>query len=277
MPFRLTIIGVGLLGGSLGLAVRGRVKDCQIIGCAHREKSLVQATERGAIDRWTLDPADAVAGADIVVVCTPVSLIEQWLGVISPHLSENTIVTDVGSTKRTIVDAGERLIRPPARFVGSHPMAGGAQTGVAVARADLFEGATCIVTRTDRTEHTAADRIEHFWETLGMRIVRHDPDEHDRLVALVSHLPHAVAAALVACQSPESINLRGKGFTDTTRIAAGDAQLWRDIFTDNSGHVVASIDQMIERLQTVRAMIESKDATTLEAWLKQQASVRDSI
>ncbi len=277
MGFRLTIIGVGLLGGSLGLAVRERIKGCEIIGCAHREKSLVQAQALGAIDRWTLDPAEAVSEAELVVVCTPVGLIETWLDAISAHLQPGAIVTDVGSTKASIVSAGERLIRSPASFVGSHPMAGGSQKGVAVARADLFEDATCIVTATDRTVPAVAEQVAQFWQTLGMRVVRHDPAEHDRLAALVSHLPHAVAAALVACQSPASIDLRGRGFTDTTRVAAGDAELWRDIFLDNAGNVVASIDLMIERLQSVRHIIADRDAASLEAWLKKQAGIRETL
>ena len=270
----LTIIGVGLLGGSVGLAVKHRASDCRIIGCAHREGSLIKAKSLGAIDDYTLEPAAAVAEADLVVLCTPVSQIEPWMTAIAPHLKAGAIVTDVGSTKAGIVAAGERTIAPPAFFVGSHPMAGGSRTGVDVARADLFEGATCIVTPTKRTKAKALATIESFWRLLGMRIVHHTPTEHDRLVALVSHLPHAGAAALVAVQEAASIDLHGRGFLDSTRIAAGDAGLWRDIFCDNRQHVKTAVDRLIAELHRFRGVLDSNDAAALEQWLERQAATR---
>ena len=143
---QITIIGVGLLGGSLGLALKKHLTDCRVVGCGHRESSLVEAERRGAIDARTLDPADAVRDADLVVVCVPVGRMPAWLAAVGPHLKPGAVVTDVGSTKAAIVAAGETHVRPPAFFVGSHPMAGGSASGVAAARADLFDGATCVTT-----------------------------------------------------------------------------------------------------------------------------------
>lgn len=271
---RLAIIGVGLLGGSIGLAVKAKWPGCRVVGCGHREASLAEAKRLGAVDEWTLDAAAAVAGADVVVVCVPVGQMADWLGRIGPHLKAGAVLTDVGSTKAAIVAAGEAAVRPPARFVGSHPMAGGSKTGVAAARADLFDRATCVLTPTDATDADALGTVEAFWRLLGMRTVRHTPAEHDRLVALVSHLPHAAAAALVAVQSPASIDLHGRGYLDSTRIAAGDAGLWRDIFADNRENVVAAVDGLVEQLQRFRDMVAAKDDAGLVRWLETQGRVR---
>lgn len=276
MPQNLTIIGLGLLGGSIGLAVKDRIRGCKIMGCAHREGSLKDALALGAIDSWTLDPAEAVREADFVVLCMPVSMIGTWIWKIAGHLKAGAVVTDVGSTKAAICYAGEAIQRP-AHFVGSHPMAGSEKKGVAVARADLFDGATCIVTPTSGTDSGAADTVAAFWQTLGCRVVRHDPETHDRLVSLVSHLPHAVAAAVVAVQSDASLDLRGKGFLDSTRVAAGDAELWRDIFTDNRDNVVIAIDRLIAELATLSRTLRSNDPAALQQWLAQAARVRTSL
>ncbi|MGC4031078.1 MAG: prephenate dehydrogenase [Tepidisphaeraceae bacterium] len=274
---KITIIGVGLLGGSVGLAVKGGPGGGRVVGCGHREASLIDAQRLGAVDGWTLDAADAVRDADLVVVCVPVGQLPAWLARIAPHLKPGAVVTDVGSTKAAIVAAGEAAVKGPAYFVGSHPMAGGSQSGVAAARADLFAGATCVVTPTEQTDANALAKIEAFWRQLGMRIVRQNPSEHDRLVALVSHLPHAAAAALVAVQSPASVDLRGRGYTDTTRVAAGDAGLWRDIFLDNKTNVVEAIDRFGAELKRLRDLIAASDAESLTAWLAAQAKAREAI
>ena len=273
-PRRLTIIGVGLLGGSIGLAAKARVAGCRVTGCGHRDASLAEAQRLEAIDVWTLDPAEAVRTADLVVVCVPVGQMALWLDRIGPHLKPGAIVTDVGSTKAAIVAAGEQAVRPPARFVGSHPMAGGSKTGVAAARADLFEHATCVVTPTAATDADALATVEAFWRRLGLRTVRHAPAEHDRLVALVSHLPHAAAAALVAVQSAASVDLHGRGYLDTTRIAAGDAGLWRDIFADNRENVIGAVDLLLEQLRRFRERLTTGDDAALAAWLDEQSRVR---
>ncbi|MBC7784360.1 MAG: prephenate dehydrogenase [Burkholderiales bacterium] len=274
---RLTIIGLGLLGGSIGLAVKKHLSHCQVTGCAHRDGSLKAAKETGAIRDWTLDPAIAVREADLVILCTPVSRIPQWIERIAPHLKPGAIVTDVGSTKTAIVEAGERLIRSPAHFVGSHPMAGSEQKGVAVARADLFADAACIVTHTTQTDPIAADAVEAFWQTLGCRIVRHTPVDHDRLVALVSHLPHAVASALVAVQETASLDLHGRGFLDSTRIAAGDPELWRDIFIENRGNLVSSIDLLTRELFQLSSLLKMNDARAIQEWLAKHALRRSKL
>ncbi len=269
----LTIIGLGLLGGSIGLGTKKNASDCQITGCAHRDKSLIEAKSVGAIDDWTLDVVKAVKNADLVVLCMPVGQIPAWIMRIANHLKPGAIVTDVGSTKATICHAGE-VIRPPSHFVGSHPMAGSEKTGVNVARADLFKSATCIVTPESTTDECAVQGVSTFWQTLGCRVVRHTPTIHDQLVATISHLPHAVAAALVGVQSAESLDLRGKGFLDSTRIAAGDPALWRDIFIENRDNLVDSLDNFTRELSDLSALLRDGDAAMIEKWLRDRAKSR---
>lgn len=273
----LTIIGLGLLGGSIGLGVRSRINNCRITGCAHREKSLIDAQQLGAIDDWTLDVHQAVQDAELVVLCMPVGQIPIWLERIGKDLKPGCVVTDVGSTKQAICDAGARHIVAPGAFVGSHPMAGSEKTGVAVAKADLFQSATCVVTPTAGTDRVAIQKVCDFWQTLGCRIVQHDPATHDRLVAMVSHLPHAVAAALVGVQSTDSLDLRGRGFMDSTRIAAGDARLWRDILMENRANVIDSINHLQHELAHLSTCLRNADASGVEAWLAKQAERRNQL
>ncbi len=244
-PKRLTVLGVGLLGGSIGLAAKARLNQCHVSGYAHRRETLQSALERGVIDDGYDDPRLAVQNADLVVLCTPVGMLGDLLDQIVPALAPGTIVTDVGSTKRSLVaHAARTMAGSPAKFVGSHPMAGSEKRGVQFAQADLFVGATCVLTPDDSTDGDALSGAETFWTDLGMRTVRMSPAEHDRRVADISHLPHALAAALVAMQEGESLAFAGKGFADATRIAAGDGGLWRDIFLDNRDNLRASLTRL---------------------------------
>lgn len=277
-PGRLSILGVGLLGGSIGLAVRQRIKGCQIAGYGHRRETLQKALALGALDEPYESAAAAVREADLVVLCTPVGNLPALLREIASDLREEAVVTDVGSTKRSVVESARQALPNHARFVGSHPMAGSEKRGVEFARADLFEGAVCITTPADHTDPAALKAVEAFWQTLGMRITRLSPAEHDRLLADVSHLPHAVAAALVAIQEKQGLKLSGKGFADLTRIAAGDPGLWRDILLDNRDNVRRSIDQLIEELQRLyRLLDEEGSAPGVQAWLDAAARTRQRL
>jgi prephenate dehydrogenase len=274
-PRRLSILGVGLLGGSIGLAVRAFSSSCRIIGYGYRSETLDRAVQMGAVDEVTTDIEAAVRGADLVLVCTPVGLFDDILSRIAPELKAGTIVTDVGSTKRSIVkSAAERLPRG-VHFVGSHPMAGSEKRGVEFARADLFKGATCIVTPTDGTDAGALEQVAGFWTALGMRLLRLSPDEHDRLAAEVSHVPHAVAAALVAMQSEAGLQLAGRGFLDATRIASGDGGLWRDILLDNRDNVRDGIRQLVGELDQLLQRLDRKDGDAIKQWLDASADMRE--
>jgi len=276
-PRQLTIMGVGLLGGSIGLAMRSAAQTCRIIGYGHRRESLSKAVEIGAIDAIETNPVTAVAGSDLVILCTPVGIFEQLLGQIGPALADRAIITDVGSTKRSVARLAESLLPKTAHFVGSHPIAGSEKRGVEFSRADLFTNQLCILTPTAQTHPGSLERIDEFWRSLGMRIERLSPENHDRLLADVSHLPHLLAAALVAMQVDAGLELSGKGFLDTTRIAGGDGGLWRDIFLDNSDNLKAGISRLKSQLASVEQMLDTKGGEALRDWLDAAAKRRQEL
>ena len=272
---RLSILGVGLLGGSIGLASRRSGTIEQITGLVLSEADGRAAIDAGAIDRFELDPAAAVAGADGVVLCVPVGVAPALLRQIATALPADAVVTDVGSTKRSIMAAAAEL--PSVRFVGSHPMTGGEQSGVRHARATLFDDAFCLITagpRSAATDVTAVTAVETFWQSLGAKTRRMSPGDHDAAVASASHLPHAVAAAVVAQQSPPTLSIAGKGFADTTRVAAGDAVMWRDIFLDNGDHLGPALRQLAAGLGELADRLDGRDEVALLDWLSTQAKVR---
>ncbi len=275
--FRLTILGVGLLGGSLGLAAKRRISDCHVTGYGHRPDTLRRAMEMSAIDEASNSAAESVKQADMVVLATPVGLFDQLLREIAPALKPGAIVTDVGSTKRSIVQSAGSILPAGVHFVGSHPMAGSEKRGVEFASADLYQNALCILTPTAKSDERAVEAVRHLWKSLGMRLIDLSPDDHDSALAQVSHLPHAVAAALVAMQQESSLMLAGKGFADSTRIAAGDGGLWRDILLDNRDNMQKSVDCLITQLHGLSTMLKTGDAEGLKAWLDQAAAVRERM
>jgi prephenate dehydrogenase len=276
-PKRLSILGVGLLGGSIGLAVRRTINGCYVVGYGHRASTLEAAIACGAIQEAARSAAEAVRGADLVVLCTPVGIFGDILNEIAPALAAGAIVTDVGSTKRSVVEVAERILPPTVSFVGSHPMAGSEQRGVEFAAADLFRDAVCITTPTDQTDRRALEEVEQFWRGLGMHVTRLSPDDHDRRLADVSHAPHALAAALVTIQDERSLPLAGKGFRDTTRIAGGDGGLWRDIFIDNRDNLLDSIRRVQAELRLLETRLDAGDSDAVKAWLNAAASRRRGL
>lgn len=273
----LTILGVGLLGGSIGLGLRACASPCKIVGYGYRRETLEQAQAFGAIDRWSLDLGEAVADADLVILCTPVGLFETMLKQLAPVLKPGTLVTDVGSTKRSVVRLAQDLLPDANPFVGSHPMAGSEKRGVEYARADLFHNALCILTPTAGSPRSIVTGLEVFWKSLGMRIIRLSPEEHDAAVADISHLPHLLAAALVSMQSRSAMPLAGNGFIDTTRIASGDARLWRDILLDNRDNVLTSLTRLQNEIATLKKLITPTKGEALTAWLASAARRRDDL
>lgn len=274
---RICIVGVGLLGGSIGLAAKAHLDGCVVTGWGHRRSTLNRAREIGAIDIAAPSLAEAVAGASLVVLCTPVGAFEAMLRGMAPALAPGTVVTDVGSTKRTVVRLARRLLPRGSHFVGSHPMAGSEKRGVDFARTDLFDGALCITTPSPGTSAAALRTVERFWRALGMRICRLSPQEHDSLLADISHLPHAVAAALVAMQSERGMRLAGKGFLDTTRIAGGDGRLWRDILLDNRDNLRGALARLRRQLAALEELLDPARTDELAAWLDAAAARRQHV
>jgi prephenate dehydrogenase len=269
----VAIVGVGLIGGSIGLALRERKLADQIIGIGRRTNSLEKACALGCVTEITTNLAEGVLEAQLAVVCTPVERIALHVAEIAAHCPPDCLITDAGSTKGQIVAS----VPAKARFVGSHPIAGSEKSGPEAACADLFNDRVVVVTPTAYSDPAAVSAIESFWQSLGARIVRMTPDEHDAALALTSHLPHLVASAL-AMTTPESVlPLTGPGWQDTTRVASGDAELWRQIFLANQVHTLKALDDFATVLERFRAALKSGDGTLLAALLAEGKRRRDAL
>ena len=278
---RLAIVGVGLLGGSVAKAARARGLVGEVVGVGRDASRLAPALAEGALDRATTDVAAGVSDADLVLLAAPVQAIERLLPAVWRAVGDGAVVTDVGSTKRDIVRAAERLAEArPLAFVGSHPMAGSERSGYGVARADLFRGATVIVTPTDRTEPRAVKAVSELWEALGARVRALDPESHDRVVAAISHLPHAVAYALVdavARLEPEALEFAARGFRDTTRIAASDPDVWTEIFLANRDALRARLSDFRRSLEALDGLLAAGGADALHAALARIRAAREGL
>jgi prephenate dehydrogenase len=277
----LAIVGVGLLGGSVAKAARAGRLARRLVGIGRDAGRLRPALEDGTLDAVTTDLAEGVRGADFVLLAAPVLAIEGLLEQVGRAAPSGAVVTDVGSTKRNIVRAAERLYAGrPLAFVGSHPLAGSEQSGYKVARVDLFQGATVVVTPTETTELAALKRTSEFWEALGARVTSLDPETHDRTVAAISHLPHLVACALVDGArrvEPAALELAARGFRDTTRIAAGDPDMWTEIFLANRDALSASVAAFREALADLERVIAAGATDELHAVLARIKAMREGL
>jgi prephenate dehydrogenase len=274
---RISIIGLGLIGGSVAMAVRDRLSDCQIVGYDVRPNTVELALSAGAIHVASNNLEEAVGGVDCVILCVPIEAIAHVLGCIAGYLKPGVVVTDVCSTKRSVVAAAGRVLPPGVHFVGSHPMAGRELSGFGAARKDLFNGAMCLTTPVAQTDAPALERVEALWRSLGGKTSRLSPEEHDRLVAQISHLPHLLASALVNTASDEAMAIAGPGFRDLTRIAAGDAALWRDILLDNADELSRSIARFRAELDRLEGMLGGGSAEEIRTWLAQAAVRRNTL
>jgi prephenate dehydrogenase len=278
---RLSIVGLGLLGGSVAKAARAEGLARQIVAVGRRRESLEPALRDGTVDDITTDLAEGVAGADLCLLATPVATLAGLLPEIWRLAEEDVVITDVGSTKAVIVETAERLARGrPLAFVGGHPMAGSEQSGYGVARRDLFQGATVILTPTEATPAEPLKRVSGLWEALGARVTILDPAAHDRAVAAISHLPHLVADALVDAVvrlDPRAFEVAARGFKDTTRIAASDPRMWREIFQDNRAALGEALSAFRAALDALEALIDTRDAPRIEGELDRIRRVREAL
>lgn len=273
----LTIVGVGLIGGSVGLAAKSRGAARRVIGVGRSAEFLELAVAHGAIDVGTTDLREGVRDADLTVVCTPVDQIAAVVIEAASYCRPDAVLTDAGSTKGTVVrDLAGRL---PARvaFVGSHPLAGSEKSGVEHAQADLFSHKMVVVTPTADTPPAAVERVEGFWRAIGARVERMTPDDHDRAVAFTSHLPHAVAAAAAGVLPPHWLPLAASGFRDTTRVAAGDPELWDAIIRSNKTAVLAAAAKFADRFDEFRRLLAAGDGPGLVRFLDEGKQVRDAL
>ena len=261
---RLAVVGVGLIGGSVGMAARARL-GAEVVGFDPGDGVLEAAREVGAIDRGAGSVAAALEGAELAVLAVPVGRLPATAAAVLAAAGEDCAVTDVGSTKRAVVDA----VRDE-RFIGGHPLAGGASAGVGHARADLFDGATWYLTPTAGTRGTLYERLHRWIGALGARPVALDAGTHDRMLATVSHLPHVLANVLVAqaahAVEEESLPATGPSFRDITRVAGANTAIWRDIYLANADALIGALDDAVARLGAVRAALAAGDGDAVADW-----------
>lgn len=273
----LVIVGVGLIGGSLGLAAKSRGLVRRVRGVGRQAATLARAQTSGAIDEGALELTAAVADADMVVFCTPVDCIARQVVAAAPFCPPGCLLTDAGSTKAEILRAIAGRLPPAVAFVGSHPLAGSEKRGPDHARADLFQDRLTVVSRAAWTDAAALERTCTFWQALGARVQIMDPDDHDRALALTSHLPHLAASALAGVLPAELFELTASGFRDTTRVAAGDPSIWTGIFAQNRQAVLEALSRLGARLGQFEAALRAGDAATINDLLAQGKKVRDAL
>ncbi len=273
----LGIVGVGLIGGSIGLAAKRRGLARRVVGVGRRPESLEQARQLGAIDEFHLQLPPAAAAADFMIFCTPVQLIAPQIREAAAHCRPDAILTDAGSTKAEILAALNGRLPEHVRYVGSHPLAGSEKHGPQHADAELFQGRLTIITPHARVEAAAVERVAEFWKTLGARIKLMTPEAHDQALALTSHVPHLLAAALAGALPEPLFELTASGFRDSTRIAASDPALWTGIFLQNQQEILAALGPVRDQLERFRQALAAADAAAVRSLLEQAKRVRDAL
>jgi prephenate dehydrogenase len=273
----VAIIGPGLIGGSIGLALGNRGLASHVVGIGRRKESLTKALELGAVTATTTSIEDGVENADLVVVCTPVNEIAGHLLRAAAAAPDRVLLTDAGSTKASIVAKVEAGIPKGRHFLGGHPLAGGERNGVEFASADLFEGKVVVVTPTPKTDPADAQAVADFWQSLGANVISMSPETHDCVLATTSHLPHLVASTAAQITPAADLQLTAGGWRDLTRIASGDPDLWSQILLDNRASILNSLAAFEKTMAEFRAALEKADAAKLRQLLMEGKLRRDAL
>lgn len=280
---KLALIGVGLIGGSFAKALSAAGKVERIVGFDTDTAALKRAVELGVIDEAAASPTDAGDGADLVMIAVPVGSIAGVFRQIAPGLSETAIVTDVGSTKASVIEAARSELGSAfSRFVPGHPIAGSDRSGIEESRADLFDDAIYVSTANEQTQRAALQQVEELWRAIGCRIERMSPDEHDRVFAAVSHLPHVLAYALVAHISAQpdaqrKFAMAGPGFGDMTRIAGSNPALWADICRANRQALAVELRNFRALLDVWQRAVETGEQSSLRQFFESATTVKRAI
>ncbi len=276
-PRRIAIVGVGLLGGSVGLAIQRAWPDVTVVGVSRRESVLQQACEMGAITEGGSDLREACRDADVVVIAVPVDQIAELVLEVSQLCASETLITDVGSTKVGIV---HRVLQDPDAaqcFVGAHPIAGGEKAGVGNARADLFDGRTVVITPTSQTPAQRTSEAVLFWKGVGAKVLSVAPELHDDMLAATSHVPHLIAALLVTSLPDNSQPFLGTGWRDSTRIAAGSPEVWTAICRENADSIVNQLEHFRDGLEKLLGDVRSGRHESIDAFLTQASRQRSNV
>ena len=274
---QITVIGLGLLGGSITLAVLRSLPKVKVVGYTHRPATRRKARQLAVASEIVDDIRQSVSDADLVILATPICTFERIFSEIGDALPSGCIVTDVGSTKVLPHRWAAKQLPKTVYYVGSHPITGSEQRGVEFARDDLFDRAACILTTTKKTNHQAVQTLKRFWSELGCCIKLMTPAEHDRIFANVSHLPHIVAVALMNASNSEELKFAGKGFLDTSRIASGPANIWADVLLTNAKNSTRDIDKIIVELAKLKKAIKSEDKKQIEKLLEAARNKRIAL
>jgi prephenate dehydrogenase len=278
---RLTIVGVGLIGGSFALKLKQLGLVNEVVGFGHREENLQKAVQLAVIDRYETDLAQAVAGADLVVLSVPIGVIGQIYAQMQPHLAPDAIVTDVGSAKGSVIaDVTAALGECPALFVPGHPIAGREKSGVGAVEADLYLNHRVILTPTENTNKQALEQVQALWSAVGAKVSVMTAQFHDEIFAATSHLPHMLAFALVDMLNEHDelgnvFQYTAGGFRDFTRIASSDATMWRDIAVHNSEAIVKWLNEYQAELARLTALIQRQDGEALFTLFREAKAARD--
>ena len=281
---RLSLIGIGLIGSSIARAARAAGLVGEIVANARTDATLAKVRELGIADRTEIDPAKAVAGADLVILCTPVGALADVTARIAPHLESGAVLSDVGSTKQSVIRDVEPLVPQGVHFVPAHPMAGTEFSGPEAGFAELFQGRWTLLTPLPGSDEEAVARVERFWQAMGAMTARMEPNHHDRVCAVVSHLPHLIAFTI--CGTADHLEQQAKeqvldfaaaGFRDFTRIAASDPTMWRDVFLKNREALLEMLARFNEDVQAMARAVRWGDAAYIEESIARGRRIRRAL
>jgi prephenate dehydrogenase len=276
---KICIIGVGLIGGSFAAGLKQSNQAQTIVGFGRHEDSLIKAKSLGVIDEYSLDIATALQNVDMVLIATPVDSFGAILGLIKPHVTDAVIISDVGSTKGSVIDIAKQVFgKVPTRFIPAHPIAGKEKSGVEASDGALFDNKRVILTPEDNADVQAIEAVSELWQILGARVETMTHQKHDDLLAMTSHLPHMLAFGLMnylVTNNPDACDYAAGGFKDFSRIASSDAVMWRDICLNNSTDIVRHIKGYQQALDGLSNLIENNQSEALEKLFVEAKSARD--
>ena len=280
MMNRICIIGVGLIGGSFAAGLKQSNQVHTIVGYGRNKANLIKAQELMVIDEYSLDISEALKDVDLVLIATPVNSFKAILEMIKPYITDQVIVTDVGSTKASVINIAKQVFgHMPKNFIPAHPIAGKEQSGVEAAQADLFNNKRVIITPEDNSNALSVSAVSALWQSVGAKVEVMDADKHDDLLAMTSHLPHMLAFSLMdylMSSNPDACHYAAGGFKDFSRIASSDAVMWRDICINNPDQIIKHIEGYQESLSSIAHLIKNNQPEELEKLFSDAKSARDN-